>query len=331
MVTSHDVARLAGVSQPTVSRALRGNPEVSAETRERVEQAARQLGYVPSAAGRALSLGRSQRVGVHVADFSNQFYPHVMAPLHRAFDALGYDLVLVSESGRMSVDERAAALGLDGLVLATMISDSDLPDRLRKRRVPFVYFNRVGSRVDSDTVMVDPAPGLRAAVDRAVELGHRRIGLITGEAGASTAVQREAVIRAALTEHGLEIRPELTRAGRFDVETGLAATDELMQSADPPTLIFCANDAVAIGACNTAAGRGLVVGRDLSLVGFDNLPEGRWPMLDLATVRFDLPGMIRATARLLTERIEAGDRAPYDHVVFPSEFIERSSLGPAPR
>src|ERR687895_2999877 len=101
MVTSHDVARLAGVSQPTVSRALRDNPKVSAETRQRVRDAARALGYVPSETGRALSSGRTYRIGLLLTDLDNQFYQHVIAPMHRELERRGYQLVLQTETSEV--------------------------------------------------------------------------------------------------------------------------------------------------------------------------------------------------------------------------------------
>ena len=125
MVTSHDVARLAGVSQPTVSRALRDSPKVSEETKQRVRQAARALGYVPSETGRALSSGRTRRIGLLLTDLENQFYPHVIAPMHHELNALGYQLVLQTETAdTATVAERLISNALDGVLLATTTVDS---------------------------------------------------------------------------------------------------------------------------------------------------------------------------------------------------------------
>ena len=120
MVTSHDVARLAGVSQPTVSRALRDNPKVSEQTKRRVRDAARALGYVPSETGRALSSGRTRRIGLLLTDLENQFYQYVIAPIHQELEAMGYQLVLQTEtSDTGQVTERLVANGLQGVLLAT--------------------------------------------------------------------------------------------------------------------------------------------------------------------------------------------------------------------
>ena len=183
MVTSHDVARLAGVSQPTVSRALRDSPKVSEETKQRVRQAAKALGYVPSETGRALSSGRTRRIGLLLTDLENQFYPHVIAPMHHELDAFGYQLVLQTEtSDTATVAERLISNGLDGVLLATTTVDSVVPVRLRDRGVPFVYFNRTADAMEADSATVDPVPGM-AEVGR----GDRRAGPSTGRRHLRTA------------------------------------------------------------------------------------------------------------------------------------------------
>lgn len=330
MVTSHDVARLAGVSQPTVSRALRGNAKVSAETRQRVQSAARVLGYVPSATGRALSVGRSQRVGLLVADLENQFYPHVIAPTHHALGEIGYELVLMTESHDFgSIADRVKANGLDGVILATTAVDSVVPVRLRDRDIPFVYFNRMSTAVEADSVTTDATLGVQAFVATLSELRHTRVGAIFGPEQASTGRHRSAVTRAALREHGISIDPAHERTGYFDFASGVSGARDLMATEDPPTVIICGNDVVALGAYNELTQLGLRIPQDVSVVGFDDLPESSWPVFDIATVAFDLSGMARRAAVLLAERIADGAETEFVHVDFPTRFIHRSSLGPA--
>ena len=162
-VTSRDVARLAGVSQPTVSRALRDDPRVSEATKRSVREAADLLGYVPSDAGRALSSGRTHRIGLLVTDLENQFYAQIIAPVHLELERLGYQLMLHTETAdNETVAERLIANGLDGVILATTTVDSVAPLRLRDRGLPFVYFNRTASFVDADATVVAPATGFSA-------------------------------------------------------------------------------------------------------------------------------------------------------------------------
>jgi LacI family transcriptional regulator len=329
VVTSHDVARLAGVSQPTVSRALRDSPKVSEETKRRVREAASALGYVPSEAGRALSSGRTRRIGLLLTDLENQFYPHVIAPMHRELESLDYQLVLQTESSDTGrVAERLLANGLDGVLLATTTVDSVLPVRLRDRGVPFVYFNRTSSSVDADSAEVDAASGMSQLAQRILDLGHRRVGAIFGPRNTSTAEQRELALRDTLAAGGVTVSASLSYRGPFDFETGYAGARELLQRDERPSVIVCGNDVVAYGALNAARELDLAVPADVSIVGFDDLPAARWPLLQLTTVAFDLDAMARRAASLLVERIEEPER-PYRHERFPSRLVERATLAAA--
>ena len=331
MVTSHDVARLAGVSQPTVSRALRDNPKVSAETKQRVRAAAKALGYVPSETGRALSSGRTRRIALLLTDLDNQFYQHIIAPMHHELESLGYQLVLQTEtSDSGEVAERLRANGLDGVLLATMTTDSVLPVRLRDRGVPFVYFNRTSTAVDADRVVVDPTGGLREAARTIVELGHRRVAAIFGPRNTSTGERREAALRDELEELGVAIGSRYSRWGPFDFDTGFVGAHELLELAERPTVIICGNDVVALGALNAARELGLAVPADVSVIGFDDLPVASWPIIQLTTVAFDLDAMARAAAGLLVERLESGAARPFQTVTFDSRLVRRATLAAAP-
>jgi LacI family transcriptional regulator len=331
MVTSHDVARLAGVSQPTVSRALRDNPKVSDETKRRVRKAAKALGYVPSEAGRALSSGRNRRVGLLLTDLDNQFYPHIIAPMHRELEGLGYQLVLQTEtSDSGQVAERLLANGLDGVLLATTTLDSMLPVRLRDRGVPFVYFNRTSAAADADRVVVDPTGGLRETAETIVGLGHRRVAAIFGPRNTSTGEQRETALREALEQLGITIGSRYSQWGIFDFDTGFAGATRLLDQAQRPTVIVCGNDVVALGALNAARELGLAVPGQVSVVGFDDLPVASWPIIRLTTVAFDLNAMARAAAGLLVERLENGADQPFQTRTFDSRLVQRDTLGSAP-
>ena len=328
-VTSRDVARLAGVSQPTVSRALRDDPRVSGETKRRVRQAADLLGYVPSEAGRALSSGRTRRIGLLVTDLANQFYSQIIAPVHLELEGMGYQLMLQTESAdNDTVTERLIANGLDGVILATTTVDSVAPVRLRDRGLPFVYFNRTASLVDADAAVVAPAAGFSAAVSRVAALGHRRIGAVLGPGNTSTAQSREIALRSALADAGLGLDPLYVRRSPFDTTAGDEATASLLALPTPPTVIFCGNDVVAYGALNAARRVGARVPDDVSIIGFDDLPAASWPIIELSTIAYDFVAMAREAAGLITRRIEHRD-APIAHVEFETSFAERRTLGAA--
>ena len=330
MITSFDVARLAGVSQPTVSRALRDSDKVSEKTKARVRQAAAALGYAPNAIGRALALGHSTRIGLVVTDLHNHFYGHVIPHLHSELSRHGYELVLVTEASETApIAEQIVANGLSGVVLTTTAVDSTLPGRLRDRNLPFVYFNRTAPSVESSSVTVDPEPGMNALVEEIGRLGHRHVGAVFGPRSTSTGEIRESVLRGLLDEHDLRLRRQDVRHGPFDFATGFEACLELLDLDEPPTVLVCANDVVALGAMNAAAQRGVGVPDYLSIVGFDDLPTSSWPLVQLTTVAYDLAEMSRAAGRLVIELV-TNPGAPFEHVVLSTSLVRRRSLA-APR
>lgn len=331
MITSHDVARLAGVSQPTVSRALNDHPRVSAATKQKVRNAATALGYAPSAIGRALSTGISKRIGLVVTDLNNQFYSYVIAPMHDELGRAGYELVLVTESDETGpIAERLVGLGLAGVVLATTTVDSVLPTRLQDRRMPFVYFNRTAAGVEADAVVVDPSAGVDALASAVAQAGHTRACAIFGPRNTSTGEEREQAMRSALDEVGISIARRDVLHGPFDFETGHRGARELLDRSDAPSLLVCANDVVALGALNASVELGLDVPGQVSIVGFDDLPTSRWALVRLSTVAYDLDGMSREAARLIVWRVEGGADEPVRRVAFDTRWVPRATVGSPP-
>ena len=319
------------MSQPTVSRALRDSPKVSDETKERIRKAADALGYIPSETGRALWSGRTYRIGLLLTDLDNQFYTHIMSPIHHELESLGYQLVLQTESSEgVSVLERLVANAVDGVLLTTTTTESALPLRLRDRQVPFAYFNRTSGAVEADSATVDPRPGMAEVADALVGFGHRRVGAIFGPRNTSTAEQREGALREALEAHGVGIGSQLSYRGPFDFTTGWDGAHRLLTLPDPPTVLVCGNDVVALGALNAARDLGISVPGQVSMVGFDDLPQAAWPLIQLTTVAFDLDTMARRAASLLVQRIGAGADEPFHHEVFPTRMITRGTLAAAP-
>lgn len=325
-ITSHDVARLAGVSQPTVSRALRDDRRVSATTREKVRRAAEALHYVPSEAGRTLSTRSTRRVGVIVTDLTNPFYPHVVAPLHDELHRLGYRMMLITERSDEAVEgENLLDQSLDGVVLATATTRSRLPAELDRRGVPYVFLNRdTGGRGETASV-VDNEGGGRLVAETLAGLGHRRIAGIFGAANTTTGRERELGFRLALADAGIGLPEERVVRGPFEYDTGYRALPGLLALEEPPTAVFCGNDVVAIGVLNAALAAGVRVPEDLTVIGFDDLPMADWEVFRLSTVRHDLRELSRQAARLLARRISGEAAAGGERVVLPTEFVPRST------
>ncbi len=326
--TSHDVARRAGVSQPTVSRALRDDPSVSAETRRTVRQAADDLGYILSVRGRSLSTRATGQIGIVVSDLGNPFYLQVLDTFHQALSAVDRRmLVLTPDGDDQALLSRLLDGSMDGAILTTTVLASAVPAALVRRHFPFALLNRTVDDAPCDTCVVDNVAGARLAGEALVRLGHREIGALFGPQTTSTGRDREAGFRAVLDEAGIALPDTRVRSGPFDFAYGHAGVGELLASA--PTAIFCANDVVALGAFNALRAAGVRVPEDLTLIGFDDISVAAWEVFQLTTVRQDIDRMVQTAADLLLERIDAPGR-PLEQVVLEPILVERATHGPPP-
>lgn len=324
--TSQDVARAAAVSQPTVSRALRGDPRVTEATQERVRKAAAVLGYVPSDRGRSLSTRRTGRIGVVVEDLGNPFYLELLAVLHDRLEREHARMIVFAPGVRDPERvEHIADGSIDGVVLTTTLLDSPLPAELIRHGFPFVLLNRIVDGVDADSCSVDNFAGGAEVAVAMLECGHRDIGAIFGPPETSTGRDREAGFRHALAERDAPIDSAFTRRGRFSFEDGDRHMRHLLRQRRRPTAVFCGNDVIALGAMNAALGRGVAVPDELSLVGFDDIAMAGWEAFRMTTVRQDMRRMGQTAIDLLFARLEDPSRAP-QRVVLTARLVHRSTL-----
>jgi LacI family transcriptional regulator len=331
-VTSHDIAREAGVSQPTVSRALRGDPRVAAATVALIEATARRLGYVPNAAGRTLRTRRTSTVAIVIADITNPFYPELVEALHHELARAGYRSVLLNERTDVGGAEDVGAVlrsGLvDGAIVATATEDDRTRALLREERTPIVQVVREVRGVRRDAVVCDNEGGGELAAELLAALGHRRIGLIAGPRDTSTARGRAAGFAAALARLGSPLDGELVRHADYTHHAGYAACVELLALRKPPTALFCGNDVIAFGALDAARRRRVPVPERLSIVGFDDVSLAGWEAFRLTTVRQPLADMACDAARMLIARLEDAADAPPRRTVFRVELIRRDTTRP---
>ncbi len=315
-VDSRDVAADVGVSQATVSRALRDDPNVADKTKERVREAADRLGYVPNELGRHLKNRTTRRIAF-VADLDNPLWPMLVTQAHDELAARGYTMTLLAERGDpVEVATHLAGGWADGVIITSARLHARLPDDLTRRGIPFVLVNRVIEGVEADATLADNHAGGRAAAEVLVAAGHTRIGALFGPSETSTGRDRESGFRAAIAAAGLKLPKTLVRYGAFDYSFGEQALPLLMDRPRPPTAIFCANDIIAIGATNTAWDRGMRVPGDLALVGFDDLVQASWPVFGLTTIKVPFEGMLHDGIEMLLDRL-AGDRSPARTLVHP--------------
>jgi DNA-binding LacI/PurR family transcriptional regulator len=327
--TIEDVAVAAGVSVATVSRALRGLPNVAVSTRARVQEAARGLKYRPDPNASRLAAGRSRTVAVVVPFVNSWYFANVVAGAEAVCADEGYDLLVVTSSS--SAADAAAvtgAFGLDRRVDGMIFVEVALED------AHIAEFARLGTGVVTIGQQTAPFPSIsldnvavgRLAVGHLVELGHRHIGVLAGQAEDPVHFDvpgdRIAGARAALSAGGLALDPASVVPGRFTVEGGHDAALVLLERAERPTALFALSDEMAFGALLAARHLGLEIPGDVSLVGVDD-HEMAAPM-GLTTVRQHVVEVGARAAVALLRQLSA-DAAPVEHDVRPVELVCRRS------
>ncbi|MFC4946949.1 LacI family DNA-binding transcriptional regulator [Pseudonocardia sp. GCM10023141] len=328
-VTGFDVARRAGVSQPTVSRALRNLPGTSPETRERVLRAAAELSYTPSDAARSLSMRSTRRIAVVSEELTNPYYPELVEPLRRHLAEHDLRTVVVTDTDHRAIGLDALADGsYDGVILTTTSRRSALPRDLSERGVPHVLVNRVLDRAESHSCSVDNRGGAAAIAALLADLGHRRVASIQGPVTTSTGLERGEALRRGLARRGIALRRNATVRTAFGHDPGRAAAHELLGRPDLPTAVVCGNDVIALGVLSAARERGIAVPADLTVIGFDDIPMAGWPLVDLTTVHCDLEALAAAAVDLLVADIRDPGGAPVERRI-PVSLVLRGTHGRA--
>lgn len=336
-VTIIDVAERAGVSFKTVSRVMNREPNVRADTREKVLAAAAELGYRPNIGARSLAGSRSFLIGLLFDNPSEAYVSKLQLGATAQCRERGYHLLIEPLDSRAAdlaaaTAERLSAISLDGVILTPPIcDDAAVLDYLEARGTPYVRVSPERDRDRAPWVGMDDVAAAAAMTRRLLELGHREIGFIEGDPShGATGLRRQGHL-AALDEAGVAPRPELIRPGRFDFRSGFEAAEALLALDRPPTAIFASNDDMALGATMAAHRRGLDLPAQLSIAGVDDIPAAAavWPRL--TTVRQPIYEMAAAAVDLLTSG-EASRRGPDwpPGRLLDFEVLARESTAPPP-
>jgi LacI family transcriptional regulator len=327
-ITIIDVARESGVSYSTVSRVLSGFEFVKESTRKRVLETAERLGYVANLQARSLAGGRSQIVGLLVPSLDNSYIGEITRGVDEELAKTNYNLMLYTthrQMGKEAAYVHTIANGLsDGLLLLVPSVPTSYLDALHERSFPYVLIDQTDTTGKSSVVNSTNWQGAYDATKYLIELGHRRIGFITGMMELSSSTDRLEGYKAALADHNISFVEELTATGDFQRQGGYLGAQKLLELSTHPTAIFASNDLSAFGAMEAIREHGLSIPNDISILGFDDIPQAEMTHPKLTTVRQPLDQMGRVAVKLLLEHIENPDR-PARHVTLATRLVVRDS------
>ncbi len=332
-VTIFDVAERAGVSYSTVSRVVNDFTHVKPATRAKVQAAMEELGYVANLKARSLAGGRSRVIGVLIYDLNTNYSVEVVRGIDEEVAILDYDMILSTSHHRRKkeadhVTNLTSGL-VDGLLIVLPSNLDAYVENLEDLNYPFVLIDHQGlGREGSGSVEATNIQGGYDATRHLLDLGHRRIGIITGPYSDPRAVNcagdRLAGYQTALEEAGIPFDPALVHEGNFLFESGREGGERLLALETPPTAIFAGSDESAFGVMSVAKKRGLSVPNDLSVVGFDDIPEASYRQPGLTTIRQPLREMGRLATRMLIEHLENNEE-PLNRVEVPTTLKIRAT------
>lgn len=330
-ITAKDVARLAGVSQSAVSRTFTQGASVAPATRERVRLAATQLGYRPNQLARSLITRRSNLIGVVVPSLDNPFYAQVLEQMSAAFQSLGYRILLFSTANHEDSDpvlEEVLSYRVEALILVSASLSSSFAEQCRAIGLPVVLFNR---RIDNDnisSVTSDNVTGARTIAAFLIESDHRHIAFIAGKPTSSTGRDRHRAFHEMLNAAGRGT--PYTEVGAFSFEGGAAAVRRLLTAQPQTDAIFCANDVMALAAIGVASHEfGRQVGKDLSIVGFDDITVSAWPTFALTTYVQPVLQMVHRTARIILDQLDQPGSSAVTEVISGQLVVRDSARAPS--
>jgi LacI family transcriptional regulator len=327
-VTIIDVAQEAGVSYSTVSRVATNYEHVSPETRQRVLAAMDKLGYVANQHARSLHTGRSQVVGLLVHGLGSEYMAEIFRGVEEEIAAANYDLMLYTTHRHIGREAQYVAnitRGFaDGLLLVVPIGRENYLEALRRASFPHVIVDEDKPDGLSPSVGITNYKGTYDATRYLLDLGHRRIGFITDRMGLTTAVARLEGYQQALADAGVPYDPDLVQEEDFMRPRTPDSTRRLLALAQPATAILTSSDPIAFRAIEVLRQDGLRVPDDVSVVGFDDIPQASLTFPRLTTVRHPMYDMGRAATRMLLERIQ-DPYLPPRHIQLETELVIRES------
>src|ERR1700732_1541936 len=309
-----EIARRAKVSTATVSRTINRFPSVDPQLAKRVWKVVEELGYYPNTQARALVSGKSRIFGLIVSEITNPFFPEIVQAFEDIAVQHNYEILLTStvhNPKRMEIAvRRMIERRVDGVAILTFGMEDSLVEDLRFRKVPLVFVD-VGPHVPGvSNIRVNYQHGIRQAIQHLAALKHTRIAFIAGPSNLKSAMARRAAFESAMQEIRLDVPPEMIVEGDHTMEGGMRALVRLAGLPVRPTAILCSNDMTAVGVMREAYEYGVIVPRDLSLVGFDDIRLSQFTTPPLTTVQMSQTLLAEYAFKALWNEVEGTSTAP---------------------
>jgi LacI family transcriptional regulator, galactose operon repressor len=327
-VTIVDVAAQAGVSFGTVSRVINNDVHVKKETRERVLKTMQRLGFVVNRQAQSLAGGKSNSVGLLVPDLGTGYIGEIIRGIDAELSLTGLDLILYTThrtaSKESSYVANLATGMVDGLLLVLPRNPADFIGHLTQRKFPFVLIDHQGAGCDCPAVGATNWQGGYNATEYLIQIGHNRIGFISGTMDLGCAVDRLDGYRSALRTYHIPEAPELIYEGNFFQPDGYSGASYLLELPDPPTAIFASNDVMAMGVMDAVRNRGLRIPEDVSIIGFDDIPQASLIHPAMTTINQPLEKMGRVATQMLLDLLQHPEKVA-GRIELPTQLVVRDS------
>lgn len=326
-VNAIDVAKLAGVSQSTVSRVFSSTGKVSPEKRDKILKVAKEIGYKPNAIARSLISSKTNIIGIVMANSSSPFYSCILKNFTNKLQKMGKQVLLFNVSINNGIDEILTSLyqyRVDGLVVTSALVTSEIVDECLQNEIPIVLFNRYVPGAFASAVCCNNVEAGREIANYLLDKGYKKFAYISGNGNTSTNIDRIKGFKDRLYERG--IYDLILEYGDYSYKSGREAAMRLMSSEVKPDSIFCANDDMAIGAMDMIRyDLNYNIPKDISIIGFDDIPASQYPSYMLTTYRQPIEKMVNATVELLEKRLENIYVEPTLKLIH-GKLIERQSV-----
>lgn len=324
--TSEDVARLAGVSQSTVSRVFTGDVNVSEKKKKKILAAAEKLNYQPNAHARSLITRKTNMIGIVMRNIRNPFYSAVLEIFHQRLSALGYHLIFINSENEEIQEKEISLLleyNIDGVIITDALLSEPAAQKFSRSQIPAILFNRYTGHGSNSSVFCDNYLAARQIATYLIETGHTSLAFLSGPSNTSTTIDRQKGFEEVLKEKN--ITSFTIEPGQYTYESGFKCAQELIARNKNINGIFCGNDIIALGAMDAIRLMGFKIPDDISIIGFDNIRMAAWSSYMLTTWEQPIEEMIDSAVEILLSEINETSGTPQT-VMLKGHMVLRTSV-----